>query len=379
MDLNLLGSRIKELRLQKGLTQSEFASILSVSFQAVSSWERGVAPPDVENLINIAKYFGVLVDTLLSPVSEELYLGIDGGGTKTEFVLVDAFGNVVDRILKSGSNPNDIGIEATEKLISKGIGELLTKYPTVKSIFAGISGLTVGNYSEKLVDFLKKLYPKTDISAFGDIVNLFALCEGVNMAVISGTGSVVFAKCKDSYKRIGGWGHLFDGAGSAYDIGRDAVSLALWEEDFCENKSYITVQILKTFNTATVWGIINELYSGGKSLVASLAPIVFEAYRLGDKKAIEIIDKNAKRLAELLDVGKRNYRGGSVAIASGGIFEHFYDIMSLHISKYTDVSLVTCDLAPIYGAAKNALSYAGCEIPEKFYENFKKSYGEKIK
>ena len=45
LDYNLLGSRIRALRQQKGLTQSAFAQSLGVSFQAVSNWERGVTPP----------------------------------------------------------------------------------------------------------------------------------------------------------------------------------------------------------------------------------------------------------------------------------------------------------------------------------------------
>ena len=119
LDLNLIGSRIKELRIKRGLTQTEFAKILSVSFQAVSNWERGIAPPDIENLVSIASYFGVLIDTLLAPINENLYLGIDGGGTKTEFALVTADGHILKRIIEGGSNPNDIGISGTEKLISE--------------------------------------------------------------------------------------------------------------------------------------------------------------------------------------------------------------------------------------------------------------------
>ena len=92
IDLKLIGKRIRELRLEKNLTQSEFASVLMVSFQAVSNWERGIAPPELENLIRIAAYFDVLVDDLLSPESENLYLGIDGGGTKTEFALLQKNG-----------------------------------------------------------------------------------------------------------------------------------------------------------------------------------------------------------------------------------------------------------------------------------------------
>ena len=56
LDINLLGNRIKELRKQRGLTQNAFADALHVSFQAVSNWERGIAPPELENLINIATY-----------------------------------------------------------------------------------------------------------------------------------------------------------------------------------------------------------------------------------------------------------------------------------------------------------------------------------
>ena len=52
LDIRTLGSRIKELRKERGLTQDAFAGAIHVSFQAVSNWERGIAPPEIENLIN---------------------------------------------------------------------------------------------------------------------------------------------------------------------------------------------------------------------------------------------------------------------------------------------------------------------------------------
>ena len=79
-DVKMLGNRIKELRKQHGLTQNEFANMFDVSFQAVSNWERGIAPPDLENICRIALCFNILVDDLIRPCSEKLLLGIDGGG-----------------------------------------------------------------------------------------------------------------------------------------------------------------------------------------------------------------------------------------------------------------------------------------------------------
>ena len=97
VDLKALGCRIKKLRQEKGLTQGEFAEIMLVSFQAVSNWERGIAPPDLENLMRISSYFGILIDELLRPDIGDLFLGIDGGGTKTEFSVVSPDGNVLLR------------------------------------------------------------------------------------------------------------------------------------------------------------------------------------------------------------------------------------------------------------------------------------------
>ena len=376
IDLNLIGNRIKELRRQKGLTQIEFAKILSVSFQAVSSWERGITPPDIENLINIASYFGVLVDTLLSPINENLYLGIDGGGTKTELAVVSASGSVLKRIIKPGCNPNDIGFKKTAEIITSGINEILVEYPTVKSIFCGIAGASTGNFSDKLYAILNKIYPKVETKIQSDAVNLFAICDQADIALISGTGSVALVKSGVGFKRLGGWGYLFDRAGSAYDIGRDAIAEALKEEDTLKEPSAINRMLCEKMNTTSVWEHINSLYNGGKSYIASFASLVFDAYKEGDPIAHYIIDENAKALATLLNEGVDLYGANPIAVANGGLFEHYSDILTYHIKKYSNVNLIVSDLPPIYGACRKACSIAYCQESSSFYENFKKTYGE---
>ncbi len=62
---NTLGERLKRLRIQKGVTQKNFADALNVSPSAVSKWENGQNVPDMEMLLAIARYYGKSLEELL--------------------------------------------------------------------------------------------------------------------------------------------------------------------------------------------------------------------------------------------------------------------------------------------------------------------------
>ncbi len=64
MDLQT-ATRLYELRKQHGLSQEELAEKLGISRQAVSKWERAEASPDTDNLICLAKLYGISLDELL--------------------------------------------------------------------------------------------------------------------------------------------------------------------------------------------------------------------------------------------------------------------------------------------------------------------------
>ena len=65
MEMESIGKRIKEIRLEHGLSQEKFGNILSVSQDTVSLWEKGKSVPTTEFLIAIATKFDVSVDYLL--------------------------------------------------------------------------------------------------------------------------------------------------------------------------------------------------------------------------------------------------------------------------------------------------------------------------
>jgi len=58
--------KLQELRKNKGITQEELAEALYVSRTAISKWESGRGYPSIDSLKEIAKYFSVTIDELLS-------------------------------------------------------------------------------------------------------------------------------------------------------------------------------------------------------------------------------------------------------------------------------------------------------------------------
>lgn len=374
LDIKQIGIQIKKMRKSRGLTQQAFADALNVSFQAVSNWERGIAPPDLDNIVRIAACFGVLVDDLLRREEEELLLGIDGGGTKTAFAVATMDGRIVKYFTEAASNPNDIGVEKSLAIISKGIMEALDAHHSISNVFCGIAGVATGGQEAHLARELKKKYPNKNIVVKSDYENIFAMDERSDIAIISGTGSVVCVRKGDGYAHIGGWGYLFDKAGSAYDIGREAVFAALEEEELCKPHSLISDLLKKQMGVSAARGAVGSLYKGGKPYIASLANIVFEAYEKGDARAYEIIDANAARLGELLNAAVKLHHVRPRAIAGGGIFEHYGEIMLKHLSKYTDVEMIFPQCPPIYGACVQSRKLSGEGVPEEFYQNFISSY-----
>ena len=71
IDITFLGEKIRKYRKELGITQTELAQKLNISFQAVSNWERGTAPPDLDNIVKLSQLFGITIDNLLNAASNE--------------------------------------------------------------------------------------------------------------------------------------------------------------------------------------------------------------------------------------------------------------------------------------------------------------------
>ena len=66
-----LGTRIRDARQRRGLSQEKVAELVGVSRQAVAKWESGQSAPSTENLLRLAEVLGTTADLLMAPTEPE--------------------------------------------------------------------------------------------------------------------------------------------------------------------------------------------------------------------------------------------------------------------------------------------------------------------
>lgn len=133
--------KLQELRKNKGMTQEELAQSIFVSRTAVSKWESGRGYPNIDSLKELAKFFSVTVDELLSPdeiitAAEEEKQELIGNYTSLICHVLDVFTALLlfIPIFGNGSDRQSVSLFA-----------LSDTQPWIKIIFAVVIGLTVLN------------------------------------------------------------------------------------------------------------------------------------------------------------------------------------------------------------------------------------------
>lgn len=364
MDIKELGVLIKNYRIAAGYTQSELAEKMHLVPQTVSKWERGLSAPDISKLSLLCSTLGIsaslLIDAAETPETKYM-IAIDGGGTKTECVLFSDSGEVVMRVFGGGSNPNVKGMSASFAALREVIDKCMTRGLPVRYIYAGIAGSSVGNNRRELTDFLKKQYHGCRVSVESDIMNVIGLAEQNSrcVAAIIGTGFASFGWDGSELYRKGGLGYMFDGAGSGYDVGREVIARTLaYEEGFLPCCPLVEMTQSKLGGKASA--ALASIYAGGVDYIASFASIAFLAAEKSDADAEGIIEKSARRVADCINMLRREHELGETVVISGGIARSLV-AMQKKICEYIDggARVEFPSLPPIFGAMRRCLDLSG--------------------
>lgn len=290
------------------LTQKELAEILGYSEKTISKWECGNSFPSLDTFVKICEVLRVDSRQLLNNNDKNYILGIDGGGTKTAFVLTDTDMKVISSITLGQSNPNDIGMSNSQQLLRDGILKACGEIP-LSSVycFAGIAGCASGNNKSEFIKFFDSLgFAAYSCGSDNDNIIAAGLDTDDGLSIIMGTGFCIYKILGGVRRQIAGFGYFLDEGGSAFNLGREALSAIFSELDGTGEKTLMT-EILKKQGKLDTKAIISEIYSGGKRSVASYAPIVFEAEASGDATGSAIIKRNMRYVAEKIEKSSESF------------------------------------------------------------------------
>lgn len=285
-------------------------------------------------------------------------LGIEGGGTKTEWIAYSTNARPdgsEPAAVRSGvlpaSNLRLISDEALERLL-----RVLPQDVTDVGVF--LAGCVTETDHERLRALTRRVWPNANLAVGSDRESGFAAAfhgaDGV--AVIAGTGSAITGKRGDLTDNAGGWGHLLGSAGSGYRLAMQALRQVLWSYDLTRRVTSPGEAILSLLGLNRLEDLIAWAADAEKMAIAKLAPVVFEAAREGDRAMSVILDEGAWTLAEgAVAVAKRLALPEAQVRLQGGLFVHYPE----YVQRFEDrlkrdlpqANVAVCTLSGAEGAA----------------------------
>jgi N-acetylglucosamine kinase-like BadF-type ATPase len=284
-------------------------------------------PAEVRNHLNIRICFLM-----------KLFLGIDGGQTSTKSILADETAKVLGTGLggpcshfKDESSREQAReafyVSVHEAFAQAGLADSLE----VESAFWGITGVAgpeapaAKTYREILGERLKSRVVGIDHDARTALAG--AIPSMIGVIVIAGTGSIAFGmNDKGESARAGGWGYLLGDQGSAYEIGRQALTAVAREQDGLGPETALTALILESFNVQDAALLPQVLYRDPKPKlrIAGVSSLATRAAQAGDPIAQTLFAKGGAGLAELTGavIRKLKLEDRPVTVSgTGGVFQ----------------------------------------------------------
>ncbi len=255
-------------------------------------------------------------------------LGFDGGGTKTDCVLMDETGAILARSRSGSSNPTTFGVEASLASLSAAATDALRaagrSEKDVAYVLGGVSGAAETNMRWDVQRGLQPRFPKATIIIMSDLLlSLGATGEIPSVVVIAGTGSAVLGRTAPvELARAGGFGPVIGDPGSAYDIGRKATAV-IFQKHLNRETFHLEAKVLESFQCK-----FDELFDQARGSPGNVSPklfrVVAKAAATGDAVAQALLTGGAQDLRDQARevIEKLKLREANFFLAkTGGVFD----------------------------------------------------------
>lgn len=236
----------------------------------------------------------------------EYFLGFDGGGTKTECVLVAADGTVLARAMGGPSNPVRSGFTRAWFSLSEAADVVMSRQKItsrhIRGVCAGIGGASRSSVVRKLSQFFENSFPNAEIEVTTDLEIAFdaAFGAGEGIILVAGTGSAALGRDGAGRQaRAGGRGPWFSDEGSGFEIGRRAVAAVLLASEDRGPATALEDFLFEYLQTRDWNALVDQISKEADSVFPKLFPLVAEVADAGDVVASEILSIAAHSLALL--------------------------------------------------------------------------------
>ncbi|GAA0312647.1 BadF/BadG/BcrA/BcrD ATPase family protein [Sphingomonas oligophenolica] len=243
-------------------------------------------------------------------MSERRYfLGVDGGGTKTEFVCIDGDRKVVARIVTGTTYHLQVGLENATSLLARGVAGICHEAGiTPDDLGYAFFGLPAFGedavVDPQLEQACGRILHHGRYACGNDMICGWAGslgCEdGINL--VAGTGSIGYGERRGQAARVGGWGEVFSDEGSAYWIAIQGLNAFTRMSDGRLPPGPLHAgfrRALGLSNDLELCARIMGEHGMARDEIAGLAPIISEAAEAGDPVAVAILDRAGRELADM--------------------------------------------------------------------------------
>ena len=295
------------------------------------------------------------------------FLGVDGGGSKTAFLLTDETGCALASYELGGSSLPHIGEENFVSVLRGGVESCVKKagieIPDIsRSVFGAPCLGESAEYDARIIALINGIMGGTNVSVHNDSVvahaGSLALMHGVH--ILAGTGAIIFGKNADgAAARANGWHEQFSDEGSGYWLGLATLACFAKQSDNRLDRGPLYGLVRERFDLnddIEIVTIYDDKLKGRRDRVARLQEILKQAADLGDISAIELY----KRAAYELFLSVRgvcrtlglNASGEVLCSYSGGVFnvgKYLLDPLGEYV-KEIDARITPPVLDPVRGA-----------------------------
>lgn len=233
-----------------------------------------------------------------------VYVGIDGGGTRSRAAVMDAGGRVIARAeggagLVTGDAPA-AGAEALDRLLLEAL-EAARAAPPAAALCCGLAG--AGRQAERaeLRTALERRGNVAVVRVVGDMEAAFhdAFGGAPGLLLIAGTGSIACGRGFDgSWHRVGGWGSLLGDEGSGYALGLEGLRAVLRAHDARGPATTLAAELLSRLGLDRPEALVAWSARATKAEIAALAPAVIAAADAADDVAEEVVGRAVRQLVD---------------------------------------------------------------------------------